>query len=196
MVAVSERHRWRLGLFGAGMFLAGVVFTLVTELFVLGRRGAEAPSQEEQGAAPFSLGLTAPVHLLSYRHADGLPAYCRRSAILETLAAQANARGCQASATDLGGMPTRIITCALAPAERGAAPACPSSYVAQVWQERWPGSTEDYELDMYARVHTTCARERDFSTFQAPDEITAAAEHQNDEVVRLFDACQSTGGSP
>lgn len=146
----------------------------------------------DTGEFKFSLGLTSPIHLLSYRDAQGFPSYCRRQQILAKLEDVARGHGCEVSATDLGGAPTRLITCAL---QSAPSDTCPSSYVAQIWQERWPSSTEDYELDMFARVRTVCAREQDFGTFHASDEVTAAAESRSDEVTKLLAACRADPGA-
>lgn len=177
--------------------LLGVVLTLTLIVAVLGilTIGLTHQAPDRAGAPGGFLGLSSPVHLLSYQHADGLPSYCRRDAILDQLAAQARRRGCEVSSLDLGGMPTRMITCRLPPGIRDEDKECPASYVAQIWQERWAGSMEDYELEMYARVHTTCAREHGFSTFHASDEITFAVERQSDEVTRLLASCRPAGGA-
>jgi hypothetical protein len=138
----------------------------------------------------FSLGITTPVHLLSYRDRETYPAYCRRDAILARIEALAVEDHCRVSSTDLGGSPTALITCDLPRDLSPGAPACPAQYVAQLWQERWPGSTEDYELEMYARVRAQCARERDFETFHASDATTTAAETRTSDVIKLLAACK------
>jgi hypothetical protein len=149
------------------------------------------------GDFQFSLGLTSPVHLVSYRDAQQYPAYCHRTQIFPKLEELARSHGCDVDDTSIDGTPTQLIKCTI-PAPQGS-DACPSSYVAQVWQERWPNSNEDYELDMYARVRAVCEQEKDFQTFHASDDVTAAAEKRSGEVVSLLAACQTdspAGGTP
>lgn len=144
--------------------------------------------RRSDGIFTFSLGLTPPIDLLPYRHADNLPSYCRRDAILDRLSALAESRQCSADSLTVGGTPTRIIICRLA--RERTADTCPSEYVAHVWQERWPGSTEDYDLEMYARVRTACSTGEQFRTFHAPEEIIREASKRTDEVKKLLDSCK------
>lgn len=143
----------------------------------------------------FSLGLTSPVHLLSYRHRDASPAFCRREAILDRIKQLAENAGCVERKIDLGAAPTRLISCDLPQDPTAGASTCPAEYVAQIWQERWQSSTEDYELEMYARIRVGCAR-REFETYRASDAQTAAAEKRSDSVMELLKACRATEADP
>ncbi|MBV8757604.1 MAG: hypothetical protein JO257_10025 [Deltaproteobacteria bacterium] len=142
----------------------------------------------------FSLGLTSPVHLLTYHHEDRLPNYCRRDAILDRIKKLAEDAGCTEKSVDLGSAPTRLITCKLQRDGGSGAAACPVEYVAQIWQERRPNSTEDYRLEMYARVRDVCAPD-EFETFQASAGATSAAEQQSDAVMTLLRPCAAVGSA-
>lgn len=80
----------------------------------------------------------------------------------------------------------QLITCRLPASSE----ACPTEYVAQLWQERWPTSTEDYELEMYARVRAVCGDANEFATFRAPAEVRLAAAQQTASIRTLLEACK------
>jgi hypothetical protein len=138
----------------------------------------------------FSLGLTAPVELLRYRHDDRYPAYCRRAAILERIKSLAETSKCIESTVAIGDVPTRLITCDLPRDLASVASTCPAQYVAQIWQERSPQSAENYLLEMYARVRVQCGRDEEFETFHASDALTKAAEHRSADILELLASCK------
>jgi hypothetical protein len=140
------------------------------------------------GHPRFSAGLTPPVRLLDYRDSPQLPAYCHRDAILDKIGDLAAHDHCTCQATQLGGAPTRVIVCDL---NAGSDPGCAVQYVAVLWQERWSSSTEDYDLEMFARVRAECGREEDFETFHASDEITAQVTAESADVTNLLANCEA-----
>lgn len=68
---------------------------------------------------------------------------------------------------------------------------CAAQYVAEIWQERWSGSTENYNLEMFARVRSQCGIEEEFETFHASDAITRAMAKPADALTTLLDSCRS-----
>lgn len=148
------------------------------------------------GIAGFSLGLTSPVRLLRYIHDDRYPIYCRRTRILDQIKFFAERAQCQESEVAIGVASTRLITCNLpknanmANSAEGASK-CPAQYVALIWQERWPASTENYDLEMYARVRAQCGPNEDFATFHASDWHQRVASYMSEQLALLLNSCRS-----
>jgi len=144
----------------------------------------------------FSLGLTSPVRLLRYRHEDRYPPYCRRTRILDQIKALAEKAQCQEAEIAIGDAPTRLITCNLPGVDDGdlsrARISCPAQYVALIWQERWPASTENYDLEMYARIRAQCGINADFATFHAAEWHQRAASRVSEQLTSLLDSCRSS----
>lgn len=132
----------------------------------------------------FSAGITPPRVLLRYRDRPGLPKYCHRDGILDEIEQISKALGCVAYSSDLAGTQTSYVICA----DPDTTSACKWRYVAQFWQDRRRGSTEDYDLDMFAWVHGVCGS-GEFLTFASP-ELTAALATQNVELDGKLRACR------
>lgn len=135
----------------------------------------------------FSLGLTPPVHLLKYQHQEHYPPYCRRAQVLDEIQKLAEKAQCGAVDITIGDAPTRLITCDL-PSRRSSS--CPTQYIALIWQERWPTSTENYNLEMYARVRIQCGQDEDFGTFRAADRDIKKMAQISEDVKDILKSCK------
>lgn len=140
-----------------------------------------------QPAHPYSIGLTSPVRLLAFDTKRTRDPACLRTAVIDAIVHQARARGCDTDNISLGGTPTLLITCSIA----GPAGSCASDYVAQIWQERWSNSTESYDLYLYARVRAVCAKDAEFRTYHASDEVIDQAERRSIELNTLLEKCSA-----
>jgi hypothetical protein len=146
-----------------------------------------ADSAKNDYGEKFSLGVTQPISLLKFRYLKEAPSYCRRERIFGQIKDFARAAGCTTvDTTAIDGVPLEMVSCILT---KKTTDNCPSTYYAEIWQERWWRSSEDYELLMFARVRTVCEREQDFRTFRASDEIEDAARDQTEQMRRLFRSC-------